>query len=172
MITGPYTIQSVSNTPGNPILITTTTPHNLLTGGSVVIAGNSQLLAWLNNETTEDITVYSPTSFLLNGTIGDGTSISGGGTVTGKNYVEDLLSQPARLTPVFGQMWPVARVVANAVQITYVCGYGDDPSAVPEGIKTGIKLLVNHWYENRLPDESNIPMMVRAALSPFRDLRF
>jgi hypothetical protein len=39
-------------------------------------------------------------------------------------YSEDLASQPARLTPPFGQMWPVARVIANAVQVTYTTGYG------------------------------------------------
>lgn len=43
--------------------------------------------------------------------------------VEGTNYIKDLLSNPARLTPPFGQMWPVARVVVNAVQITFICGY-------------------------------------------------
>lgn len=172
MSTGPSTIASVTNSIGQPIQITTAAPHGLLTGGSVTIAGNDSLLTWLNGETTEDITILSPTTFLLNGTVGDGTSIAGGGTVTGYNYVLDLLSQPARLMPVFGQMWPVARVVANAVQIEYVCGYGDDETTIPEGIKTGIKLLTNYWYENRVPDESNIPMAVKAVLGPYRDLRF
>lgn len=40
------------------------------------------------------------------------------------DYIQDLASQPARLMPLFGQMWPVARVVANAVQVDYVVGYG------------------------------------------------
>ncbi|WP_420239256.1 hypothetical protein ACOBR2_06665 [Telmatobacter bradus] len=31
--------------------------------------------------------------------------------------IQDLDSQPARLMPLFGSMWPVARVVANAVQV-------------------------------------------------------
>ena len=39
-------------------------------------------------------------------------------------YNEDLSSQPARLTPPFGQMWPVARVITNAVQVDYATGYG------------------------------------------------
>jgi hypothetical protein len=90
----------------------------------------------------------------------------------GTNYVADLSSQPARLTPPFGQMWPVAQVVVNAVQIDYVVGYGDDGSKVPAGIKTAIQLLTNHWYENRLPDENSIPMAVKALLGPYRDLRF
>ncbi len=39
------------------------------------------------------------------------------------NYVQDLDSQPARLMPLFGAMWPVARVVANAVTVDYLTGY-------------------------------------------------
>lgn len=46
-------------------------------------------------------------------------------TGTGQgNYIADLQSQPARLTPPFGLMWPVARVIPNAVQVDYVTGYG------------------------------------------------
>lgn len=40
------------------------------------------------------------------------------------DYIQDLESQPARLMPNFGSMWPVARVVANAVQVDYITGYG------------------------------------------------
>lgn len=90
----------------------------------------------------------------------------------GTNYIADFSSQPARLTPPFGQMWPVARVVVNAVQVDYVSGYGADGSEVPEGIKTAIKLLATSWFEQRIPDQNNIPMAVKAVLGPFRDMRF
>lgn len=39
------------------------------------------------------------------------------------DFIQDLQSNPARLTPPFGQMWPVARVVLNAVQIDFQTGY-------------------------------------------------
>lgn len=39
------------------------------------------------------------------------------------DYIQDLQSNPARLSPPFGQMWPVARVILNAVQIDYTVGY-------------------------------------------------
>lgn len=39
------------------------------------------------------------------------------------DFIQDLQSNPARLTPPFGQMWPVARVVLNAVQVTFKTGY-------------------------------------------------
>lgn len=48
-------------------------------------------------------------------------------------YVADIESNPARLTPPFGQMWPVARVVVNAVQIDYELGYAQ-PLTVSSGI--------------------------------------
>jgi hypothetical protein len=39
-------------------------------------------------------------------------------------YVADLDSNPARLMPPFGQFWPVAQVIANAVRVDFVSGYG------------------------------------------------
>lgn len=48
------------------------------------------------------------------------------------DYVQDLESNPARLTPPFGQMWPVARVVLNAVRVDFQCGYAM-PLAVSPG---------------------------------------
>jgi hypothetical protein len=44
--------------------------------------------------------------------------------LTPDDYIQDLQSQPARLMPLFGNMWPVARVVSNAVIVDYVAGYG------------------------------------------------
>lgn len=40
-------------------------------------------------------------------------------------YLADLNSSPARLTPPFGQMWPVALVILNAVQVDYLVGYAN-----------------------------------------------
>lgn len=156
------------------------------------------------------------------------------------DYIQDLASQPARLLPTIARsFWPVARVIANAVQVDYVVGYGGNiavgmtqgsalitgptfsasdvglpltvPGAgaaaaalvtsilsvdgagvgtaavnasttvtgataylgqpVPELIKTAIKLLVDHWYENRTPSDVDVPRAVKSLLSPYRDLR-
>ena len=43
--------------------------------------------------------------------------------VEGVDYIADLISNPARLTPPFGLMWPVARVVVNAINIDFALGY-------------------------------------------------
>lgn len=42
--------------------------------------------------------------------------------VAGTDFIQDLDGQPARLMPLFGTMWPVARVVSNSVQVDYVTG--------------------------------------------------
>jgi hypothetical protein len=123
MIQGPVNIGGVTNTLGNPILINTTTPHNLQSGATATLAGNAALLTALGGQASWAITVIDANDFSLNGPLGTGASISATGTVTGYNYVQDLQSNPARLTPVFGQMWPVARVVVNAVQVDFQCGY-------------------------------------------------
>jgi hypothetical protein len=163
--------------------------------------------------------------------------------VAGTDFIQDIASQPARLMPLFGQMWPVARITANAVTVDYVSGYGGNvtvsttagsavitgysfaqtdvgspisisgagaPNAgdptdfastvlsvddggnatlaanvpaevadataylgvpVPVEIVIAIKMLVSHWYENRLPSESDIPFAVKALLMPYRDQR-
>lgn len=246
MIVGPLTIGGVTNTINQPISINTVLPHGLPSGATVVIADNAPLLALLNGQASQVITVIDANDFTLNGTIGTGASIGTAGTVTGYNYVSDILSNPARLTPLFGQMWPVARVVVNAIEVQFQIGYAipipvsmdgttgavtssytflatdvgrplsvpgagpgggtlntivasvtdgvattrdvsstavsgvtsllvNTPSANPyhwEMFKAGIKLLTAHWYEGRVPDDSNIPMSVKAVLWPARDLRF
>jgi uncharacterized phiE125 gp8 family phage protein len=96
------------------------------------------------------------------------------------NYIIDTDSEPARITPGWGQFWPPWQLRENAVTITFKAGYGekvgdDDPTdeasvaAVPQTIKQAILLLVGHWYENREavvigPAPTSIPMAVDALL--------
>lgn len=138
MIIGSTNIAGVTNANGQPIGISTATPHGLQSGASVTIAGNAALLTVLNGQASQVVTVIDPNNLTF-GVLGTGSAISATGTVTGYNYVQDLASNPARLTPVFGQMWPVARVVVNAVSVDFVCGYampvtvtmnGTDPNAI------------------------------------------
>jgi hypothetical protein len=56
----------------------------------------------------------------------------------GADFTADIDSQPARLTPIFGQMWPVARVIVNAVQVDYVTGYA---GPIMVGIQQGASLI-------------------------------
>lgn len=50
---------------------------------------------------------------------------------------------PARIELVDGESWPVTAVHPEAVTITYTAG------GVNELVKTGIRILLTHWHENR-----------------------
>lgn len=157
MITGPFDIASVSNIISQPIQVVTVQPHGLQTGASITIAGNDALLAVLGGQSTEVVTVFDPNTLVLNGTIGTGSAIPGGGEVNGFNFNQDLSSNPARLSPVFGQMWPVARVVLNAVSLDYRIGYAN-PITVT--IDAASKTVTSSDYSFQLTDvarEISIP---------------
>ena len=57
----------------------------------------------------------------------------------------------AYLEPVSGQSWPPTFARRDAITVTFVCGYGSQPEAVPPGIRQAIRLTVSHWDKNRLP---------------------
>ena len=60
----------------------------------------------------------------------------------------------------------------NAVKITFKTGFGDDPSDVPESIKTAIKMYVSYLYENRgdcdCGTESGFPMSAQVLLKSYK----
>ena len=131
MITGPVNIASVSNVLGNNVVIVTAQPHGLATGSTATLVGNAALLVVFGGQASQAMTVVDPYTLIPTGILGTGTTISATGTLTGYNYVQDIQSNPARLSPIFGQMWPVARVQMNAVQVGYTVGY-----AVPITVTT------------------------------------
>jgi uncharacterized phiE125 gp8 family phage protein len=57
-------------------------------------------------------------------------------------------SDPGRVEPAYGTTWPAVRRQAAAVTIDYTCGFGD-PAAVPEPIRSYIRLRLGQLYENR-----------------------
>ena len=65
------------------------------------------------------------------------------------DYTTDAEAVPGRILLAYGQSWPTPRDMKNAVEATYVAGYGDAAADVPDVIKLAIKLLVAEWYENR-----------------------
>ncbi len=69
-------------------------------------------------------------------------------TMPAMTYARDLACEPARITPVFGQIWPITLPQIGAVSVTFEAGYGSAAN-VPEGIKTWIKLRVGSLYQNR-----------------------
>ena len=64
-------------------------------------------------------------------------------------YDVDVNSNPARVTPIYDEDFPDTRAEANAVTVTFVAGFGDATTDVPEEIRLLIRLMVGHWFENR-----------------------
>ena len=99
--------------------------------------------------------------------IGDGSN-----TLPTSDYFVDISSEPGRVGLNYAKTWPsITLRPRNAVEITYVAGYGG-ASDVPEHIKHAIKLLVGHLYENReatsFQSFNELPFAVESLLWPDR----
>ena len=77
------------------------------------------------------------------------------------HYTVDKASEPARITPVFGQIWPVALPQIGAVSVTFDAGYGS-AADVPEGLKSWIKLRLGSLYAHR----EEVASMARGRIDP------
>lgn len=98
-------------------------------------------------------------------------------TFNAARYWTDVVSAPARLSLKEGEDWEDTEPDRlNAVEITYLAGYGSAAEDVPAPIKHAIKLLVAHLFEN--PDIVNagqlsaIPMSIDYLLAPYRVINF
>lgn len=69
-------------------------------------------------------------------------------TLPESEWVAELQSAPARITPAFGKTWPTALPQIGSVKVEFVAGYGE-ASAVPQGIKIWMLLRLGALYENR-----------------------
>lgn len=78
-------------------------------------------------------------------------------------YLVDVKSAPGRVTPAFGEIWPITRYQMNAVTIRFTCGYGA-PGAVPQGIKDWIAMRMASLLQN--PSEIVIDDRVAIAVVP------
>jgi uncharacterized phiE125 gp8 family phage protein len=66
-------------------------------------------------------------------------------TLAPTEYVVDTNSEPGRVYLAYGKSWPSLRDTPNAIRIRYVAGYA---GAVPEAIKTWIKMRAGTMYDN------------------------
>jgi len=86
-------------------------------------------------------------------------------------YQVDVEDEPGRIAEAPAASWPTTESNRlNAVQITFVAGYGA-AAAVPEDWKQAIYLLVGHWFENREAVGQvgpEIQLAVESLLEPFR----
>ena len=69
-------------------------------------------------------------------------------TMPAATYTVDTACEPARITPVFGQIWPICLPQIGAVSVIFDAGYGT-AAEVPQGIKSWIKLRVGSLYAHR-----------------------
>lgn len=79
------------------------------------------------------------------------TYVDGNGTtqtLASSLYNVDSSSKPARITPSYGNTWPVTREQVNAVTIRFVAGYGA-AAAVPQCIKQWMLLQLETAWNNR-----------------------
>lgn len=75
-------------------------------------------------------------------------------TLSGSAYTADTNSEPGRVAPIYGTSWPSTRDGdLDAVQVTFVCGYGSTAAAalaaIPANTKLGMLVLCAHWYLHR-----------------------
>ena len=73
-------------------------------------------------------------------------------------YTVDTASDMGRIRPNYDEDYPTNRGYSGDVTITFVAGYGDASSDVPDTALTAIKLLAANWFENR---ESNAPVELK-----------
>jgi len=70
-------------------------------------------------------------------------------TVDLSDFIVDTHQEPGRLVLRSNATWPVALQSANAIEVDYTAGYGDDPKSVPMGIRVAIMQMSASLYEHR-----------------------
>jgi uncharacterized phiE125 gp8 family phage protein len=74
-------------------------------------------------------------------------------TLSSDDYQTDFKKKPARIIEAISASWPAIEERLNAITVRWVAGYGA-ASAVPQSIKTAIKVVVTYLYEHRLPPDA------------------
>jgi len=65
------------------------------------------------------------------------------------DYVVDTNKEPGRIVLAYGKTWPTATLhVTSPIEIIFICGFGT-PEDIPEKIKSGMKIDLSTYYENR-----------------------
>ena len=90
-------------------------------------------------------------------------------TLDPSRYRVDLVSNPARITREYNEVWPLTRRVTNAVTIKFTAGF----QSIPEDLRHAIILMVAHWYEHREPvvvgtTAAEVPMSAQSLLNRYR----
>ena len=96
-------------------------------------------------------------------------------TFASSKYFVDTQREPGRIVLRDGETFPTSLRVANAVEITYVGGYGSSANNVPSPIKVGMREHITYLYEHRgdvEPNLANFPLIAKQLYQPYRVLSF
>ena len=82
-------------------------------------------------------------------------------------WYSDTDSDPGRAVLRYGEEWPTATLDSrNPIRVQYICGYGKDPSSVPEPIRQAMKIIIGNLYVNR--ESGEIPQVSKTLLKDYR----
>jgi uncharacterized phiE125 gp8 family phage protein len=88
-------------------------------------------------------------------------------------YTVDTAADVGRIRPIYDEDFPDSRGYTDDVTITFVAGYGDASSDVPDTALTAIKLLAANWYENREANAAlklhHVPMALETLIWSLKD---
>ena len=77
-------------------------------------------------------------------------------TFDAANYLAEVDNNESKISLKYGKTWPSTTLRPHrGVLITFVAGYGDDASSVPEKVKLAILLLIGDYYSNREAGEAS-----------------
>jgi uncharacterized phiE125 gp8 family phage protein len=97
-------------------------------------------------------------------------------TLDPSKYRVDATSAFGRIQEAYNETWPDTQPVMNAVEISFVAGYGDETSDIPEDLVGAMLLLVGAWYEQRDQIVSGqygqLPLGVDDILAPYRLVQY
>lgn len=72
--------------------------------------------------------------------------------IEGTDFVVSTVGLLGAIAPTYSKVnWDTfTPYPLNPIKIRFTCGYGDNGSDVPENVKLAMKLLISHWFENRV----------------------
>jgi uncharacterized phiE125 gp8 family phage protein len=96
-------------------------------------------------------------------------------TLSAASYIVDAYSVPGRIVLKDTANWPAPAAglqEANAIAVTFVCGYGATTASVPGPLKQAVMRLAAHLYVNREPvmmdSMEEIPYGIKNLIAPYR----
>lgn len=76
---------------------------------------------------------------------------------------------PGFIEPAYAQVWPTTRPeTVEPVRITYIAGFGDDATSVPEEYRHAVLELVAFWFFNRGDVQAEIPKHIEWSLASLK----